>query len=69
MIPQGIDSVATLLACATCTADRGSATNIASTAAIGFMLLLLVVVLGGIIRFMRYLSRCERRGIAGGPNP
>lgn len=55
-----------LLACATCMSGRGEAGTDAAGAAIIFMLLLLGVVLGGVIQFMRYLARCEKISVGGG---
>lgn len=50
-----------LIACVTCSADRGGAVNAASSGAILFMLVVLVGVFGGVFQFMRYLSKCEKR--------
>ena len=49
-----------LLACATCMGDPGSLTNKAAGYAIIFMLVLLTIVLGGLIKFMSYLSKREK---------
>ncbi len=57
-----------LLACVTCMGDRGGATNTATSGAIVFMLVLLGGVFGGVFKFMRYLSRCEREAIQRGQN-
>ena len=51
-----------LLACATCIGDRGDI-NTASSGAILFMLVIVFAVFGGVFKFMRYLSRCEREAI------
>jgi sulfur relay (sulfurtransferase) complex TusBCD TusD component (DsrE family) len=59
-------AISNLLACATCMSGRGEAGTDAAGAAIIFMLLILCVVLGGVIQFMRYLSRCERISVSGG---
>lgn len=48
------------LACATCMGDSGSAVNQAAGYAITFMLLMLCVVLGSLIKFMSYLSKKEK---------
>jgi len=52
----------TLLACATCMGDAGSLTNRAAGYAISFMLVLLAIVLGSLIKFMSYLSKREKGG-------
>ena len=49
-----------LLACATCMGEAGSVTNRAAGFAIVFMLVMLAVVLGSLIRFMSYLSKKEK---------
>ena len=49
-----------LLACATCMGDEGSLTNKAAGYAIGFMLVMLTIVLGSLIKFMKYLSNKEK---------
>ena len=41
--------------------SRGEATTDAAGMAILFMLIILIVVFGGIFKFMRYLSQCERK--------
>lgn len=46
-----------LLACATCMGDAGSVTNKAAGYAIAFMLVMLAIVLGSLIKFMSYLSK------------
>jgi sulfur relay (sulfurtransferase) complex TusBCD TusD component (DsrE family) len=50
-----------ILSCATCMSSRGEATTDAAGMAILFMLIILIVVFGGIFKFMRYLSQCERK--------
>lgn len=60
-----IAGLTNILACATCMSARGEATATAASGAIIVMLLLLCVVLGGVIQFMRYLARCERRSTGG----
>ena len=66
-----IVSIATLLtdnqflACATCMGDAGSLTNKAAGYAIAFMLVMLAIVLGSLIKFMSYLSKREK-GIGAG---
>ena len=52
-----------IIACVTCMSDRGEAANAASTGAVAFMLVLLLAVFGGVFKFIRYLSRCERAAI------
>ena len=54
----------TQLACATCMSNPNNPTTVAGSAAILFMLVLLLVVFGGVFQFMRYLCRCERDAIA-----
>ena len=49
-----------LFACATCMGDEGSLTNKAAGYAIAFMLVMLSVVLGSLIKFMSYLSKKEK---------
>ena len=49
-----------LLACATCMGDDGSLTNKAAGYAIAFMLVMLSVVLGSLIKFMSHLSKAEK---------
>lgn len=48
------------LACATCMGDAGSLTNQAAGFAIVFMLVMLSIVLGSLIKFMRHLSKADR---------
>ena len=55
------------LACATCMGDAGSLTNKAAGYAIVFMLVMLAIVLGSLIRFMCYLSK--RENTAGQQHP
>ena len=52
-----------ILACATCMSSRGEATTEAAGMAILLMLIILAGVFGGIFKFMRYLSRCERKAV------
>ena len=52
-----------ILACATCMSTRGEATTEAAGMAILLMLIILAGVFGGIFKFMRYLSRCERKAV------
>jgi len=54
------DFASTMLACATCMGDEGDMTNKAAGYAIIFMLVMLAVVLGSIIKFMHYLSKKEK---------
>ena len=50
----------TLFACATCMGDAGSLINQAAGYAIAFMLVMLAIVLGSLIKFMKgNLSRCN----------
>ncbi len=49
-----------ILACATCMGDDGSLINKAAGYAIAFMLVMLCVVLGSLIKFMSYLSKKEK---------
>ena len=48
------------LACATCMGDAGSLINQAAGYAIAFMLVMLAVVLGALIKFMGYLSKQDK---------
>ncbi|MFT5104438.1 MAG: hypothetical protein ACI9UA_000053 [Pseudoalteromonas tetraodonis] len=48
------------LACATCMGDDGSLTNKAAGYAIAFMLVMLAIVLGSLIKFMMYLSKRDK---------
>ena len=50
------------LACATCVFDGNDPSSTAASMAILFMLGILVVVLGGFLKFIHYLSSCEKRG-------
>ena len=43
--------------------SRGEATTEAAGMAILLMLIILAGVFGGIFKFMRYLSRCERKAV------
>ena len=52
-----------IFACATCMGDSGSVVNQAAGYAIAFMLLMLCVVLGSLIKFMSYLSKKEKGAI------
>ena len=52
-----------ILACATCMSSRGEATTEAAGMAILLMLIILAGVFGGVFKFMRYLSRCERKAV------
>lgn len=52
-----------ILACATCMSSRGEATTEAAGMAILLMLIILAGVFGGVFKFMRYLSRCERKAL------
>ena len=52
-----------ILAYATCMSSRGEATTEAAGMAILLMLIILAGVFGGIFKFMRYLSRCERKAV------
>ena len=61
-----LNTLNSLLACVTCMGDRGGATNTATSGAVIFMLVVLVGVFGGVFKFMRYLSRCERESIQRG---
>lgn len=56
-----------LLACATCMGDAGSLINKAAGYAIVFMLAMLAVVLGSLIKFMCFLSKRDRGIGLGGP--
>jgi hypothetical protein len=58
-----------LLACATCMGDAGSLTNKAAGYAIAFMLVMLSVVLGSLIKFMSYLAKREKGIGVGDPLP
>jgi len=58
-----------LLACATCMGDAGSLTNKAAGYAIIFMLVMLAIVLGSLIKFMSYLSKREKGIGVGDPVP
>ena len=49
-----------LLACATCMGDEGSLINKAAGYAIAFMLVMLAIVLGSLIKFMSYLAKKEK---------
>lgn len=49
-----------VMACATCMGDSGALVNQAAGYAIGFMLLMLTVVLGSLIKFMSYLSKRDK---------
>ena len=57
-LTSGIPS--NLLACATCMGDEGDISNKAAGYAIIFMLAMLTLVLGSIIKFMHYLSKREK---------
>lgn len=46
-----------LLACATCIGDPNASSTLAANGAIVFMLCLLAVVLGALIKFITYLNR------------
>ena len=52
------------VACVTCMSNPSSPTTVAGSAAIMFMLVVLLGVFGGVLQFMRYLSRCERDALA-----
>ena len=52
-----------ILACATCMSSRGEAATEAAGMAILLMLIILAGVFGGVFKFMRYLSRCERKAV------
>ena len=43
--------------------SRGEAVTVAAGVAILFMLIILIGVFGGIFKFMRYLSQCERKAV------
>ena len=43
--------------------SRGEAATDAAGAAILFMLIVLIGVFGGVFKFMRYLSKCERKAV------
>ena len=58
-----------LIACATCMGDAGSLINEAAGYAIVFMLVMLVIVLGSLIKFMSFLSKSDRAGGVGQPAP
>ena len=53
-----------LMACATCMGDAGSLVNQAAGYAIAFMLVMLAVVLGALIKFMSYLSKQDKGAAA-----
>ena len=52
-----------ILSCATGKSSRGEAATDAAGAAILFMLIVLIGVFGGVFKFMRYLSKCERKAV------
>ncbi len=49
-----------ILACATCMGDAGSMVNQATGYAIAFMLVMLTIVLGALLKFMSYLSKQDK---------
>lgn len=49
-----------VFACATCMGDAGSLMNKAAGYAIIFMLVMLTIVLGSLIKFMSYLSKKDK---------
>ena len=51
--------IQSILACATCMGDEGSLINQAAGYAILFMLVMLCLVLGSLIKFMSYLKKRE----------
>lgn len=51
-----------IFSCATCMGDSGSLINQAAGYAIAFMLVMLFIVLGCLIKFMSYLSKMEKGG-------
>ncbi len=55
--------LATTLACATCSVDRGDSINAATSGAIGLMLVILAVVFGVLYKVARYLARCEKAAL------
>ena len=56
------------LACATCMGDAGSLTNKAAGYAIAFMLVMLAIVLGSLIKFMSYLQKGKKESGLGSPS-
>ena len=52
-----------ILSCATCMSSKGEAATDAAGMAILFMLIILLGVFGGAFKFMRYLSKCERKAV------
>jgi len=50
-----------LLACAMCTSSPGGNSVVAANAAIGFLLVILLGVLGSFLSFIFYLARRARR--------
>ena len=62
-------SIDPLLGCATCMGDAGSLTNKAAGYVIIFILVMLMIVLGSLIKFMSYLSKRENGIGRGNPVP
>ena len=48
------------VACATCMGDAGSLVNQAAGYAIVFMLVMLMIVLGSLVKFMKHLSKADK---------
>lgn len=61
MISPLLASLPTIFACATCIGNPNERTTIAANAAIIFMLVVLVLVLGSLCGLIAFLRRCEKR--------
>lgn len=55
------NSIFLTIGCFTCMSGEGETTSYAAGMAILFMLIILFSVFFGIFKFMRYLSKCEKK--------